>query len=150
MYLDENQLNDSHKFWPKVYNFKDAGGNYAFKELSEFVLKILSLPSSNAMVERVFSIMNSVKTKSKNRIDPKMLDALLRIKCKLISTKNCCKTFTPSESMYNKFNSEIMYMYKKDESTVPTNDQSLENDDTTLDDELLDIVNQINLTDFYE
>lgn len=46
--------------------------------------------------------------------------------------------------MYSKFNSEIMYKYKKYEFTVPTNDQSLEND------ELLDIVNQINLTDFYE
>lgn len=151
IYLDESELNDTHKFWPKVYNFKDAGGNYAFKELSEFVLKILSFPSSNAVVERVFSIMNTIKTKSRNRIDPKMLDALLRIKCTLISTKNCCKTFTPSETMYSKFNSEIMYKYKNDEPTVPTNDKSLENNDSIIDDELLDIVNQsIHLPDFYE
>lgn len=46
--------------------------------------------------------------------------------------------------MYSKFNSEIMYKYKNDESTVPTND------DSTIDDELLDIVNQINLPDLYE
>ena len=118
IYLNEKELHDSHQFWPKVYNYQDAGGNYAFRELAGFVLKILSLPSSNAVVERVFSIMNTVKTKARNRINTKMLDALLRIKCTFISTNKCCTTFSPSKLMYDKFNSEIMYKCVNNVNTV--------------------------------
>lgn len=68
MYLNEKELLDSHKFWPNVYNYQDSGGNYAFRALG-FFLKILSSPSSNAVVERVFSIMNTVESlKVKNKV----------------------------------------------------------------------------------
>jgi len=147
MYLNEKKLQDSHQFWPKIYNYQDAGGNYAFRKLAEFVLKVLSLPSSNAVVERVFSIMNTVKTKARNRINTEMLDGLLRIKCTIISSNKCCTTFSPSKSMYDKFKSEIMYNCKQDINNV-VNDDELLNDDN--EDELIDIVNQINLKDFYE
>ncbi|CAI6357873.1 unnamed protein product [Macrosiphum euphorbiae] len=145
MYLNEKQLNDANLFWPKVYNYKDAGGNFAFRELSEFVLKGLSLPSSNAVVERVFSIMNTVKTKSRNRINANMLDALLRIKTTFISTKTCCTEFVPPKSMYDKFNSE-MYNKKNYVNTIINNVESLDND---FNDELINIVNEISLPDFY-
>lgn len=113
IYVNENQLHDSHQFWPKIYNYQDAGGNFAFRELAGFILKVLSLPSSNAVVERVFSIMNTVKTKARNRINTTMLDALLRIKCTFISTNTLCVVhFSPSKSMYDTFNSEIMYKSK--------------------------------------
>lgn len=114
MYLNESQLNDCNQFWPKVYNYKDAGGSYAFRKLAEFVLKILFLLSSNAVVERVFSVMNTLKTKSRNRINVNMLDTLLRIKCKFMSTEKCCTTFSPTKLMYDKFKSEIMYKIKQD------------------------------------
>lgn len=65
------------------------------------------------MVESLFYsyyiIINTVKTKSRNKINSKTLDALLRIKCLLISTEKCCKTFSPTKPMYDKFKSEIMY-----------------------------------------
>lgn len=56
---------DSVTFWVNVLHVKDSGGNYAFKEIAEFVLRLLSLPLANSTVERVYlSIMNVVKSKS--------------------------------------------------------------------------------------
>lgn len=45
-------------FWPKVYNYSDAAGTFHFKEFALAVLNMLIIPTSNASVERVFSIMN--------------------------------------------------------------------------------------------
>jgi hypothetical protein len=39
-----------------------------FKKLAIYVLTILSLPHSNADNERVFSKVNLIKTKSRNRL----------------------------------------------------------------------------------
>lgn len=51
-----------------VNEYRDAAGENPFKKLSDFVLKLLSLPFSNADVERVFSTMNFVKNKTRNRM----------------------------------------------------------------------------------
>ena len=56
------------EFWAEVHNYRDAGGNNKFEEISEFVLKLLCLPWSNAVVERVFSQINLVKTQVRNRL----------------------------------------------------------------------------------
>lgn len=71
---------DSSEFWVDVYNINDSGGKRVFEELAVCVLHILSLPLANAVVERVFSIMNAVKTKPRNRMQMNMLDAILRIR----------------------------------------------------------------------
>jgi len=67
-YFKDEVPNDPAKFWICVRFFKNAGGDFIFKDLSVIVIKLLSLPLSNAVVERVFSIMNLVKTKIKNRM----------------------------------------------------------------------------------
>jgi len=46
---------DTATFWVNVFHFKDSGGKYEFKELSEFVLKCLLLPLENSTVERVLA-----------------------------------------------------------------------------------------------
>jgi len=46
------------------------------------------LPSSNAFVERVFSQVTCMKTKSRNRLATATLDAILMIKFYLLS--QCC------------------------------------------------------------
>ena len=50
-------------FWSKSATLKNAGGELIMKDLAEFALKVYSLPISNALVERVFSKVTSVKTK---------------------------------------------------------------------------------------
>lgn len=71
---------DSSVFWINVLNINDSSGKQAFKDLAEFSLRVLSLPLANAIVERVFSIMNSVKTKARNRMQMSTLEAVLKIK----------------------------------------------------------------------
>lgn len=50
-------VEDTTKFWAEVLKYKDAAYNNPFNDLAEFALKILSLPWSNAEVERIFSIL---------------------------------------------------------------------------------------------
>jgi multisubunit Na+/H+ antiporter MnhG subunit len=40
--------------------------SYPFREIAFFVLTLLTMPTSNAVVERAFSVMNAVKTKVRN------------------------------------------------------------------------------------
>ena len=61
------------ELWQKVYQYKDASGERAFKELALFALSMLSLPLSNADVERAFSQVNIIKSKLRNRMANKTL-----------------------------------------------------------------------------
>ncbi|XP_015371823.1 PREDICTED: zinc finger protein 862-like [Diuraphis noxia] len=91
----------------------NAAGDHTFKELSEFALRLLSLPISNAVVERIFSVMNATKTKVRNRMSQSMLVALIRIKVHNSVKKQCCTSFIPSKQMLNLFDSK---MYDSDKS----------------------------------
>lgn len=65
----ENQIpEDSTKFWQKVMNTKNATGELMFRDIAIFAFTLFSLPTSNAVVERSFSIMNLVKCKIRNKI----------------------------------------------------------------------------------
>lgn len=70
-------------FWSCVLSLKNAGGIYPYKELALLALKCLTLPISNAIVERIFSFMAAIKTKQRNGIQMQMLDALLRLRVHL-------------------------------------------------------------------
>jgi len=69
---------DSVYFWSCVLNLKSAIGVNLFKDLANFALKAFTMPISNALVERIFSIMSCVKTKQRNSMQLQMLEALLR------------------------------------------------------------------------
>lgn len=75
------------EFWVDVLNIKETGGKNKSEDLALFVLQILSLPLSNAIVERVFSVMNCVKCKLRNRMQVDMLQAILRIRLHLNVSK---------------------------------------------------------------
>lgn len=74
---------DTSSFWVDVYNFKNSCGNRAFPDLALFSLQVLSLPLANALVERVFSVMNVVKSKLRSRMTMNTLEAILRIRLHL-------------------------------------------------------------------
>lgn len=73
------------------------------------------MPISNATVERVFSIMNTTKTKLRNRMSQEMLIALLRIKIHNSVKQVCCTSFSPSQKMLELFDSKI---YDSDDATT--------------------------------
>lgn len=79
VYFEDNIPNDPAKFWIFLRFFKNASGDFIFKELSTIALKLLSLSLSNAVVELVFSIMNLIKIKIRNRMKVETLEALLLI-----------------------------------------------------------------------
>ena len=61
----------SQEFWMKVLNEK--------QELSVFMLKLSTIPFSNARIERDFTFMNLCKTKLQLRMGSTLLIALMVI-----------------------------------------------------------------------
>ncbi|KAG5338663.1 ZN862 protein, partial [Acromyrmex heyeri] len=97
-------VSNSVQFWVQMKKLTNAGGDHPFNELATFVLRILCLPFSNAAVERVFSHMNAIKIKPRNRLG----FALLRIRIRLVVVdKCCCKDFEITEKMLKLFTSTI-------------------------------------------
>ncbi|XP_050063253.1 uncharacterized protein LOC126552585 [Aphis gossypii] len=113
------------KFWIHLSQITTASGDHKFDELCQFALKIISLPISNAVVERMFSIMNVTKTKIRNRMGQQMLVALIRIKIHNQVKKNCCNTFTPTANMLKEFNTK---MYNSDDNPKIANLHNEENE----------------------
>lgn len=100
---------DSVSFWCGVLQYKSSSGKRIFKELAEYVLACLTTPVSNAVVERIFSTVTNVKTKSRNRLQIDMLDAIIRIRSHLQFQGKCCKDFKVTNRMLELFNSANMY-----------------------------------------
>lgn len=107
LYFANQVMESSTAFWSNVRLHKDNGGSQPFEKLAKFALKIVSLPFSNAVVERVFSVMNATKTKPRNKMNFTMLDAILRIRMHFYTRKMCCQSFVPSEIIYAKFTSKM-------------------------------------------
>lgn len=100
------------EFWPKVYSFQDVAGAYHYKELAQAILNMLSISTSNACIERVFSIMTLTKTKLRSRMQYELLESLLKVNIHCNANDMCCQSFTPSKEMLDKFNSKCMYSIK--------------------------------------
>ena len=63
---------DSPKFWQYAAKHND------FKDLAIYALTYLITPASNAIVERIFSLVTAIKTKPHNKTGIRLLDALVR------------------------------------------------------------------------
>jgi hypothetical protein len=81
---------ETHSFCYEVSMYRDSSDTNPFFELSEFALKLLVLPWSNAEVERIFSQMNIIKTKTRNKTGTKLLNSMLTIKSDLKRRNTCC------------------------------------------------------------
>lgn len=91
---------DLVNFWIQVLKIKNAGGSPMFKERAKFSIRCLS-SLSNAVVERIFSVMGTIKTKIRNRMQLPMLIAIIRIRNFMNVTGMCCNNFQPSNHMVN-------------------------------------------------
>lgn len=129
---------DTLKFWQKIITLKNASGDLLFKNISLYAFTLLSLPSSNASVERSFSIMNIVKSKLRNQMMLKLLNSIMLIKSYFHVHSLCCKTFEPTTDMFHNFNS-TMYKYRRENENGNNNN---ENDVVDVD-EIIYLVNEI-------
>lgn len=67
---------DTTAFWIEVHKYRDAASLQPFRELRKLAMSLLLLPHSNADVERVFSIMSTVRTKLRNKMCNDTLNAI--------------------------------------------------------------------------
>ena len=64
-------------FWLEVEAFQDAGGNQHFKDLALGVIRLLTLPISNAHDERVFSWVMLLKDDTRNCMGFRLFSSLM-------------------------------------------------------------------------
>lgn len=87
------EVKNTMEFWIEVSEYTDASGLNPFQDLVDFAMGILVLPHSNADVERLFSVMNVVQTKLRNRLLNGMVNAILTVRYGLRRHEKCCKTY---------------------------------------------------------
>lgn len=115
-------IDDAEQFWMTVHSHQDASGERDFKEVGQFALSMLSLPISNASVERVFSQMNLIKNKLRNRMQNKTLENTLHVRAFMSRNNLCCREFDPTEDMLSLFTKDI-YSDLDDHEYVAVPDQ---------------------------
>ncbi|KAG7158743.1 hypothetical protein Hamer_G011415, partial [Homarus americanus] len=104
--FENNEIpDDTTKFWLGVYHHEN------FKELAAYALNCLVTPASNAIVERIFSLVTAIKTKPRNRMQINLLDAIFRIRAHLFENSICCKDMRITGRMITNFKSDILYSY---------------------------------------
>lgn len=80
---------DTVQFRAHVLKYKDAAGSILTKT-ADLAITVLSLPHSNAEVERMFSQMNIIKNKLRNRLASTTLNSILLIRNQLKILKQNC------------------------------------------------------------
>lgn len=58
-------------------DFRNLNGEQEFQDLGSFSLDVLALPFSNVSCERVFSKVNLIKTKLRNKLNTETVNGLL-------------------------------------------------------------------------
>ena len=110
--------NGAVEFWSAMLMYQNNMEEQPFKDLASYALACLTTPTSNAIVERIFSYVTNIKTKQRNRMSVGMLEAILRIRTHLHFGQKCCKDFLVTEKMISLFNSDIMYTAKEDDDDL--------------------------------
>ena len=100
---------DAVGFWSGVLQYKNLTGNTTYYHLATYALACLTTPTSNAVVERIFSYVTAVKTKARNKMNSTMLEAVLRIRAHHYFKDKCCKDFVATKRMLELFNAKTLY-----------------------------------------
>jgi len=97
-------------FWIKVINITKGDNTKMFPLLKVVIKNIMTLPHSSACVERIFSCVNLIKTKYRNRLNTHNLIGLLHTK-RVIKDSNCF-SYDFDNKFMDLFNQQ-MYEFKK-------------------------------------
>ncbi|GBP79772.1 hypothetical protein EVAR_56680_1 [Eumeta japonica] len=84
--FNETETPSVEEFWWHVSKLKKGDGSVMFPLLSTLTRKLLCLPHSTAMVERLFSSINLMKTKLRNKLSTTTIKGTLHTKSEI---KNC-------------------------------------------------------------
>ena len=100
---------DMLEFWDFLQNYSNYKNDKPFSNITALASIILSFPHANADVERVFAMMNDIKTKKRNKLSPCSLSSILRIKLDMKVKNKDCKTYEFNEEHIKLFKSSVMY-----------------------------------------
>ena len=70
------------QFWYKLSTddwIRKDNQKTSFKKLADFMMKLIILPSSASQAERDFSSMGDIKTKKRNKLKPRLINAILQV-----------------------------------------------------------------------
>ncbi|CAG5019967.1 unnamed protein product [Parnassius apollo] len=81
--FNQNKTPDIIDFWKHVQELRNGDESQTFPTLCELVNKLLCLPHSSAAVERLFSAINIMKTKLRNRISTTTIKGVLHTKSEI-------------------------------------------------------------------
>ncbi|XP_076674268.1 uncharacterized protein LOC143372179 isoform X2 [Andrena cerasifolii] len=98
------------QFWDKIRNITDFSGKYVFENVTKVAQLCLSLPHSNADVERFLYTISEITNES-NVLKPKTIAALGRIKLDLYNKNASSSNYIITDKMLDLFNNN---MYKKE------------------------------------
>lgn len=121
--LSDNIINEKEtdKFWVLLKNLESG----QFYELAMFALSVMSLPHSNASCERIFSKINRVKTKSRNKLITNTVSSTIMASECIKKNENCCYNFQPWKEMFDSMTSSNLYP-KKTEAVDEIDDFDLD------------------------
>ncbi|KYN05247.1 hypothetical protein ALC62_03851, partial [Cyphomyrmex costatus] len=108
-----NKEKNADKFWAKLLNFKNILNEHEYFNISSFALNVLSIPHSNAECERIFSKVNLIKTKSRNRLATKTINGIL-LTAQCVKQNNSCVKFVSDIKMINAININMYDHHKQD------------------------------------
>ncbi|CAH0719096.1 unnamed protein product, partial [Brenthis ino] len=97
LFLDIDKMSPD-EFWSKILHLSEP----QFRNLAKFVLEVLSLPHANADSERIFSAVNLIKTKQRNRLLTSTINATLLAKQYISRKHSNCTTFKPTPEIITK------------------------------------------------
>ena len=109
------------KFWISVRDYTNLLDEQEFKELGQFALATLVFPHSSAACERVFSKINLMKTKTRNRLVTDTLNGML-LASECVQDTGCNK-FNPSTKMINAMTSVNLYSTHPSSSNKNSNEE---------------------------
>ncbi|KAK3884338.1 hypothetical protein Pcinc_011403 [Petrolisthes cinctipes] len=124
-----DNTSSTETFWNEVSNYKDAAGVRKFAELSQVAMDILSLPHSNADVERLFSQLNLVKSKIRNRLHPDTVNSILCVRSGLQRRETCCYSYELPRSVTSKIGTMQAYSDSYKEGTSSSASRNEDADD---------------------
>lgn len=110
-FLTDNPDITPIKFWVKVSVMTAGDGTQLFPNLAEFMMSLLSLPHSSAAAERVFSAINRMKTKTRNRLSTNTIVG----HTKRLMTDSTCYDVEITDSLTKRMTSSMYVTADSDE-----------------------------------
>lgn len=119
-------------FWSEIRKFRDAADINPFQELAMAAVSVLSLPHSNAEVERLFSQMSVVESKLRNRMSLQTLNSIPYVRYGLKLSGEACYEHKLPDNVLQLYGTSAAYSFKSAPSVAEPAIESLDQNDHDL------------------